>query len=160
MLYGTAVRTPTKRRFLGSTTPNKTRKLCNATSSMSSGTSNSTMRSVFGGTVCRSPVSRPPLSASKVPTVRTPGGGKPPHPKLQGCNKENQAQLKGSPLSGALLTPASPQRNISITSVASTYSEFVKINLTPAFLFVQRDLSKASNTKVQHNILNSTTSNH
>lgn len=91
MLYGTAIRTPTKRRFLGTTTPNKNRKvvepigfdmnpaasvanaltLCaspqlNATSSTSSATSNSTMRSAFCGTVCRSPVLRPPLSANKV----------------------------------------------------------------------------------------------
>ncbi|KAM6942943.1 protein regulator of cytokinesis 1b isoform 1-T1 [Xenentodon cancila] len=109
MLYGTAVRTPTKRRFLGSNTPNKSRKMA--------------------------------------PTARTPGGGKPPHPRLQGCNKENEAQFKGTPLSGALQTPPCPQRNFSIASVASTYSEFV------------RDLSKASNTKVQHNVLNSTSTN-
>ncbi|XP_030576160.1 protein regulator of cytokinesis 1b isoform X4 [Archocentrus centrarchus] len=103
MLYGTAVRTPTKRRFLGTTTPNKSRKMCNATSSMSSGTSNSTMRSVYGGTVCRSPVPRPPLSANKTPAARTPGGCKPPHPRVQGCNKENEAQLKGrTPLSEGL----------------------------------------------------------
>ncbi|XP_034743935.1 protein regulator of cytokinesis 1b [Etheostoma cragini] len=147
MLYGTAVRTPTKRRLLTTTTPNKSRKF-NATSSMSSATPNSTSRSVFGGTVCRSPVPRPPLSANKGPAARMPAcGGKPPNPRLQGCNKENEAQLKGSPLSGALLTPASPQRNFSIASVASTYSEFV------------RDLSKASDTKIQHNILNSTTTN-
>uniref|UniRef100_A0A7N6FBA4 Protein regulator of cytokinesis 1b n=1 Tax=Anabas testudineus TaxID=64144 RepID=A0A7N6FBA4_ANATE len=61
MLYGTTVRTPTKRRFLGTTTPNKSRKF-NATSSISSATSNSTMRSAFGGTVCRSPV--PPSAHS------------------------------------------------------------------------------------------------
>ncbi|XP_045889378.1 protein regulator of cytokinesis 1b isoform X2 [Micropterus dolomieu] len=146
MLYGTAVRTPTKRRLLGTTTPNKSRKF-NGTSSISSATSNSTMRSAYGGTVCRSPVPRPPLSANKCPAARTPGGGKPPHSRLLGCNKENEAQLKGTPLSGALLTPATPQRNFSITSVASTYSEFV------------RDLSKASNTKIQHDILNSTTTN-
>ncbi|KAG7481765.1 hypothetical protein JOB18_004206 [Solea senegalensis] len=126
MLYGTAVRTPTKRRFLGTTTPNKSRKLFNSTSSMSSATSNSTMRSVYGGTICRSPVPRPPLSANKCPAPRTPGSGKPPHPRLQGCNKENEAQLKGTPVSGALLTPASPQRNFSMASVASTYSEFVR----------------------------------
>nr|XP_004566408.1 protein regulator of cytokinesis 1 isoform X1 [Maylandia zebra] len=127
MLYGTAVRTPTKRRFLGTATPNKSRKMGNATSSISSGTSNSTMRSVYGGTVCRSPAPRPPLSLNKTLAVRTPGGCKPPHPRLQGCNKENEAQLKGSsPLRGALLTPASPQRNFSIASVASTYSEFVR----------------------------------
>ncbi|XP_071345679.1 protein regulator of cytokinesis 1b isoform X4 [Trachinotus anak] len=102
MLYGTAVRTPTKRRFLGSTTPNKTRKMCNATSSISSGTSNSTMRSVYGGTVCRSPVPRPPLSANKGSGARTPGGSKPPHPRQQGCDKENKAHLKGTPLSEGL----------------------------------------------------------
>ncbi|XP_059208945.1 protein regulator of cytokinesis 1b isoform X1 [Centropristis striata] len=145
MLYGTAVRTPTKRRFLGTTTPNKSRKF-NATSSISSATSNSS-RSVFGGTVCRSPVPRPPLSANKTPTAGRPAGGKPPNPRVLGCNKENEAQLRGSPVSGALLTPASPQRNFSIASVASTYSEFV------------RDLSKTSNTKIQHGILNSTTAN-
>lgn len=96
MLYGTIVRTPTKRRFLGTTTPNKSRKVWNpclrcinslplsfvvtssgllflfffnqfnATSSSSSTTSNSTMRCAFGGTVCRSPVPRLPLSAKKV----------------------------------------------------------------------------------------------
>ncbi|XP_072236025.1 protein regulator of cytokinesis 1b isoform X2 [Leuresthes tenuis] len=147
MLYGTAVRTPSKRRFLGTTTPNKSRKMCNATSSISSGTSNSTMRSVYGGTVCRSPVPRPPLSANKTPAARTPGGSRPPHPKTLGCNKENEAQLKGTPLSGALQTPPCPQRNFSIASVASTYSEFV------------RDLSKASDAKIQHDILNSTTTN-
>ncbi|CAB1429920.1 unnamed protein product [Pleuronectes platessa] len=144
MLYGTAVRTPTKRRFLGTTTPNNKSRKFNATASVSSATTNSSMRSVYGGTVCRSPVPRPPLSANKCPAARTPGGAKPPHPRLQGCNKENEAQLKGNPLSGALLTPASPQRNFSLASVASTYSEFV------------RDLSKASDAKVQHNILNST----
>ncbi|XP_029134353.1 protein regulator of cytokinesis 1b isoform X4 [Labrus bergylta] len=101
MLYGTAVRTPTKRRFLGTTTPNKTRKF-NATSSISSATSNSTMRSAFGGTVCRSPVPRPPLSANKVPAVRTPGSSRPPNPRLQGCNKENEVRSKGTPLSEGL----------------------------------------------------------
>lgn len=69
------------------------------------------------------------------PAARTPVGGKPPHPRLQGCNKENEAQLKGTPLSGALLTAASPQRNFSITSVASTYSEFVVICTFVSYLF-------------------------
>ncbi|XP_062275648.1 protein regulator of cytokinesis 1b [Scomber scombrus] len=148
MLYGTSVRTPTKRRFLGTTTPNKSRKLGNTTSSISSAASNSTMRSGgYGGTVCRSPVPRLPLSANKGSAVRPAGVGKPPHPRVQSCNKENEAGLKGTPVSGALLSPAAPQRNFSITSVASTYSEFV------------RDLSKASNAKIQHDILNSTTTN-
>ncbi|XP_037304322.2 protein regulator of cytokinesis 1b isoform X2 [Pungitius pungitius] len=94
MLYGTAVRTPTKRRLLGTQTPTKSRKF-NATSSISSAASNSTSRSVYGGTLCRSPALRPPLSANKAP--RTPGGGRPQNPRVQGCNKENEAQLKGGP---------------------------------------------------------------
>lgn len=121
----------------------------NATSSISSAASNSTMRSVYGGTICRSPVPRPPLSANKVgpsceasapaqsrcfylfllpqaPAARTPGGGKPPHPRLQGCNKENVGQLKGSPL-----TPPGPQSNSSLASVSSTYSQFVVIHSNP-----------------------------
>ncbi|XP_071257023.1 protein regulator of cytokinesis 1-like isoform X3 [Salvelinus alpinus] len=88
MLYGTAVRTPTKRRFLGTTTPSKAR---------------------------------------KVPSVRTPGRSKPPLAGLQERNKENMGQVTGLgvPLqSGGLKTLASPQRNFSINSVASTYSEF------------------------------------
>ncbi|XP_076002961.1 protein regulator of cytokinesis 1b isoform X2 [Genypterus blacodes] len=144
MLYGTTVRTPTKRRFLCTPTPNKNRKL-NATTSVSSANSNSTMRSVYGGTVCRSPVPRPPLSANKIPALRTPGSNKSPLPKLQGSNKENEARMKGATLSGALVSPVTPQQKYSITSVASTYSEFV------------RDLSKVPNAKVQSNILNSTT---
>lgn len=120
------------------------------------------MRSVFCGTVCHSPVSRPPISASKVSagmqevnniffynnevcsfmqkndkwfylycpkqgnSVRTPGRGKPPHQALAERNKENVGHLTcGS--SGVLKTPASPQRNFSINSVASTYSEFAVI---------------------------------
>ncbi|KAL6461464.1 hypothetical protein MHYP_G00296080 [Metynnis hypsauchen] len=142
MLYGTAVRTPTKRRFLGSMTPCKARKL-NATSSTSTGTSNSTMRSVFGGTVCHSPVSRHPISASKGNAVRTPVRGKPPHPGLVERNKENMCHLNCG-ISGGLKTPASPQRNFSINSVASTYSEFA------------RDLSKASKSKCTPDVLNST----
>lgn len=170
MLYGTIVRTPTKRRFLGAAaTPNKSRKVSkpreiqrllrssppltppallhqfNATSSSSSTTSNSTMRCAFGGTVCRSPLPRLPLSANKVDisdtfcartcafflhgssslqaaAARTPGGAKPPHPPSKGCNKENEVQAKGTPLACA-----SPLRNFSINSVASTYSEFVVI---------------------------------
>ncbi|XP_066513190.1 protein regulator of cytokinesis 1-like isoform X2 [Hoplias malabaricus] len=142
MLYGTAVRTPTKRRFLGSMTPSKARKL-NATSSTSTGTSNSTVRSAFGGTVCHSPVSRPPISGCKGNSVRTPGQGKPPHQGLMERNKENICHLNGG-ISGVLKTPASPQRNFSINSVASTYSEFA------------RDLSKASKSKCTPEVLNST----
>ncbi|KAJ7994773.1 hypothetical protein DPEC_G00252950 [Dallia pectoralis] len=149
MLYGTTVRTPTKRRFLGNATPGKTRKLNGTTSSLSSVHSNSTVRSAYVGTVCHSP-SRPPLSLNKAPSVRTPGRGKPPLAGLQERNKENIGQVTefGAPLpSGGLKTAASPQRNVSLTSVASTYSEFA------------RDLSKASNTKSKPDILNSTITN-
>ncbi|XP_051756463.1 protein regulator of cytokinesis 1b isoform X1 [Ctenopharyngodon idella] len=141
MVYGTVVRTPTKRRFLGSTTPCKARKL-NATSS--TGTSNSTIRSVFGGTVCHSPISRPPISASKQGNVvKTPGRGKPPHQGLLERNKENICHVTGG-VAGMMKVPSSPQRNFSINSVASTYSEF------------QRDLSKSSKSKHVPDILNST----
>ncbi|XP_051919889.1 protein regulator of cytokinesis 1b isoform X2 [Hippocampus zosterae] len=107
MLYGTAVQTP-KRRLLGNHTPNKSRRM-NATSSISMATSNSTMRSAasaYSGIVCRSPVprspmTRPPLSANKGPAQRI-GGGKPPHPKVN-CDKENETQLKGTPLSARLV---------------------------------------------------------
>ncbi|XP_051562410.1 protein regulator of cytokinesis 1-like isoform X1 [Myxocyprinus asiaticus] len=141
MVYGTVVRTPTKRRFLGSTTPCKARKL-NATSS--TGTSNSTIRSVFGGTVCHSPISRPQISASKQGNaVKTPVHGKPPHPGMLERNKENICHLTGG-VGGVMKVPASPRRNFSINSVASTYSEF------------QRDLSKSSKSKHMPEILNST----
>uniref|UniRef100_A0A4W4DMR1 Protein regulator of cytokinesis 1a n=1 Tax=Electrophorus electricus TaxID=8005 RepID=A0A4W4DMR1_ELEEL len=60
MLYGTALRTPTKRRLAGTPTPGKARKL-NTTSSIASFTPNSTLRSI-----CHSPSMRPPLSVTKV----------------------------------------------------------------------------------------------
>ncbi|XP_047666931.1 protein regulator of cytokinesis 1b isoform X3 [Tachysurus fulvidraco] len=86
MLYGTAVRSPAKRRFLGSMTPCKTRK------------GNS---------------------------LKTPIRGKPPQ-GLAERNKENVCHLPYA-TGGVLKTPASPQRNFSINSVASTYSEFAGI---------------------------------
>ncbi|XP_073715341.1 protein regulator of cytokinesis 1b isoform X2 [Misgurnus anguillicaudatus] len=136
MVYGTVVRTPTKRRFLGNTTPCKARKF-NATSS--TGTSNSTIRSVCGGTVCHSPMSRPP----KGNAVKTPARGKPPHQGTLERNKENICHLTVG-VGGVMMVPASPQRNFSINSVASTYTEF------------QRDLSKSSKSKHAPEILNST----
>ncbi|XP_077569273.1 protein regulator of cytokinesis 1b isoform X1 [Stigmatopora nigra] len=144
MLYGTA-QTP-KRRLLGNNTPNRS-KWMNASSSISMATPNSSLRSGYSGIVCRSPVPRspmrrPPLSANK-------GSAQRKHQlKRNICNKENEARLKGTPLSGALLTPASPQCNVSLNSVASTYSEFV------------RDLSMASKPKIQEQILNSTITKH
>ncbi|XP_065145270.1 protein regulator of cytokinesis 1b isoform X4 [Paramisgurnus dabryanus] len=104
MVYGTVVRTPTKRRFLGNTTPCKARK-GNA--------------------------------------VKTPARGKPPHQGTIERNKENICHLTVG-VGGAMMVPASPQRNFSINSVASTYTEF------------QRDLSKSSKSKHVPEILNST----
>ncbi|KAL2088555.1 hypothetical protein ACEWY4_015454 [Coilia grayii] len=123
MLYGTSVRSPCKRRFLGpTTTPGKARKL-NGTSALSAVTSNSTR---FGGTVCRSPVARPPMSATKVNAPHTPGRGKHPRGVLTERNKENLCPPPAA--SGALPNkPVSPQPNASINSVASTYSEFAVI---------------------------------
>uniref|UniRef100_A0A8C1Y5D9 Protein regulator of cytokinesis 1a n=1 Tax=Cyprinus carpio TaxID=7962 RepID=A0A8C1Y5D9_CYPCA len=113
LLYGTIIRTPTKRRLAGTPTPGKTRKLI-STSSMCSSTPNTTLRSI-----CPSPSLRPPLSSSKV-GARTPARGRTPRGLER--NKENISHL-----SGALRTvAASPQRNYSITSVASSYSEFAK----------------------------------
>lgn len=142
MLYGTSVRTPSKRRLIGTpTSSNKSRKF-NGTSSISSAASNSTMRSVYGISTCRSPMSRPPLSANK--QARTPGCMKTTMTGSQCCNKENVNLVKASPLSGVLLTPSGPQRNASLTCVASTYSEFV------------RDLSKTAKSKGEPDIINST----
>ncbi|KAL2093334.1 hypothetical protein ACEWY4_010646 [Coilia grayii] len=116
MLYGTIVRTPSKRRMAGTPTPGKTRKM-NTTSTMS--TPNTTLRSAYGGPVCQSPVLRPPMSAHKGGlALRTPGRGRTPLGLER--NKENISHLTGSLRTMA----ASPQKNYSINSVASTYSEF------------------------------------
>ncbi|XP_026859853.1 protein regulator of cytokinesis 1a isoform X3 [Electrophorus electricus] len=133
MLYGTALRTPTKRRLAGTPTPGKARKL-NTTSSIASFTPNSTLRSI-----CHSPSMRPPLSVTKVTAgCRTPARGRTPRGLER--NKENLSQL-----SGALRTmTASPHRNYSINSVASSYSEFA------------RELSQASKSSCKTGLLNST----
>ncbi|XP_051548162.1 protein regulator of cytokinesis 1-like isoform X2 [Myxocyprinus asiaticus] len=110
LLYGTLIRTPNKRRLAATPTPGKTRKLI-TTSSICS-TPNTTLRST-----CPSPAMRPPLSTSKL-GVRTPARGRTPRGLER--NKENISHLNG-----ALRTmTASPNRNYSITSVASSYSEF------------------------------------
>uniref|UniRef100_A0A8C7LB81 Protein regulator of cytokinesis 1b n=1 Tax=Oncorhynchus kisutch TaxID=8019 RepID=A0A8C7LB81_ONCKI len=73
-----------------------------------------------------------------VPSVRTPGRSKPPLAGLQERNKENMGQVTGLgvPLqSGGFKTLASPQRNFSINSVASTYSEFAVICVFFCVLF-------------------------
>ncbi|TRY65163.1 hypothetical protein DNTS_002041 [Danionella cerebrum] len=131
LLYGTIIRTPTKRRLAGTLTPCKTPKLV-STSSICSSTPNSTLRSM-----CSSPSMKPPLSTSKL-SVRTPGRTRTPRGLER--NKENISHL-----SGALRTMAStPGRHYSITSVASSYSEFA------------RELSSASKSSVKTGFLNST----
>ncbi|XP_063651468.1 protein regulator of cytokinesis 1 isoform X16 [Pan troglodytes] len=121
MLYGSAPRTPSKRRGLVPNTPGKARKL--NTTTMSNATANSSIRPIFGGTVYHSPVSRLPPSGSKPVAASTCSGKKTPRTGRHGANKEN-LELNGSILSGGYPGSAPLQRNFSINSVASTYSEF------------------------------------
>uniref|UniRef100_A0A8C0EFE2 Protein regulator of cytokinesis 1 n=1 Tax=Bubo bubo TaxID=30461 RepID=A0A8C0EFE2_BUBBB len=96
--------------------------------SISSATPNSTIRLAFGGTIYHSPTSRLPPSGGKVrtPTAVVLCSATPPRPGHQERNKENMSQLNGTTLSGGC-TPAAPaQRNHSVNSVASTYSEFAR----------------------------------
>ncbi|KAM4675096.1 protein regulator of cytokinesis 1 isoform 2-T2 [Discoglossus pictus] len=143
MYYGSAPRTPSKRRVLGSTTPGKVRKLNGTT--ISSSASNSTLRSAFGGTICHSPVSRPPLSGKPIPSSRTPSRVfKTPQTRRIEKNKENISHLNGTAMSGGCHLQIPAQRNISVNSVASTYSEFA------------RELSKVTKSNTNARILNST----
>ncbi|XP_053320362.1 protein regulator of cytokinesis 1 isoform X2 [Spea bombifrons] len=143
MFYGSAPRTPSKRRVLGPNTPGKVRKL-NGTSV--SNTTNSTLRSAFSGTLCHSPVSRPPLSAGKpaLPTRTPTRVFKTPQTRRLEKNKENMSQLNGTAMSGGCHLTIPAQRNLSVNSVASTYSEFA------------RELSKATSSNANPRILNST----
>ncbi|XP_036909472.1 protein regulator of cytokinesis 1 isoform X2 [Sturnira hondurensis] len=141
MLYGSTPRTPSKRRGLLPSTPGKVRKL--NTTIMSNATANSTIRPAFGGTVYHSPVSRLPPSGSKPVLTSTYSGKKKTRAALHGADKEN-VELNGSLLSGGYPSSAPLQRNFSINSVASTYSEFA------------RELSKASRSDATSRILNST----
>ncbi|XP_052528627.1 protein regulator of cytokinesis 1 isoform X1 [Tympanuchus pallidicinctus] len=145
MMYGSTPRTPVKRRVLGPHTPGKVRKL-NGTS-LSTATPNSTIRSAFGATLFHSPTSRLPPSGGKLGQTRTPirVAAKPPRPGHRERNKENLSQLNGTTLSGGCSPAAPAQRNHSVNSVASTYSEFA------------RELSKASRCDTSSRILNSTT---
>ncbi|KAM9311904.1 protein regulator of cytokinesis 1 [Gastrophryne carolinensis] len=125
MYYGSAPKTPNKRKVLGSTTPGKMRKL-NGTCISSS--SNSTLRSAFSGTLCHSPVSRPPPSGGKpgLP-IRTPTRVfKTPQSRKLERNKENISTLNGTAISGGCHFTIPAQRNLSVNSVASTYSEFAR----------------------------------
>ncbi|OWK52044.1 Protein regulator of cytokinesis 1 [Lonchura striata] len=129
MLYGSAPRTPIKRRMLSPHTPAKASKLHGTFSA--STTSNSTVRSAFGGAVSHSPTTRLPPSGKKFSRARTPTrtAAKPPRRRLREQNKENMSQLDGTTLSGGCTPRAPAQRNHSVSSVASTYSEFAVIHL-------------------------------
>ncbi|XP_047289257.1 protein regulator of cytokinesis 1 isoform X17 [Homo sapiens] len=118
MLYGSAPRTPSKRRGLAPNTPGKARK---------------------------------PVAASTCSGKKTPRTGR------HGANKEN-LELNGSILSGGYPGSAPLQRNFSINSVASTYSEFAKDpSLSDSSTVgLQRELSKASKSDATSGILNST----
>nr|KAF6411402.1 protein regulator of cytokinesis 1 [Rousettus aegyptiacus] len=148
MLYGSAPRTPNKRRGPAPTKPGKVLKL--NTTTMSNATANSSIRPVFA-------VSRLPPSGSKPVLTSTYSGKNTPHAGRHGANKEN-LELNGSILSGGYPSSAPLQRNFSINSVASTYSEFAKdpslSDSSPVGL--QRELSKASKSDVTSRILNST----
>ncbi|XP_029289675.1 protein regulator of cytokinesis 1-like isoform X1 [Cottoperca gobio] len=133
MFYGTAMRTPSKRRLAGTLTPGKVRKL-NGTSTIS--TPNSFLSSGLGGTMCQSSISKPPLSASKGLGLRIPGHGK--TPRALDRNKENFSHLRNTP-GGTQRSQDTPDHTI----LAGSYSEFA------------RDLSKASKSSVK---LNSTAS--
>ncbi|XP_072474738.1 protein regulator of cytokinesis 1 isoform X2 [Notamacropus eugenii] len=138
MLYGSTPRTPSKRRVLGPNTPGKVRKLNSTTA-----TPNSTIRSVFGGTVYHSPVPRLPPAGGKPSKTPSRLGQRTAPLGRQGHNKEN-IELSGSILTGGCPYSAPLQRNLTVNSVASTYSEFA------------RELSKASRSDVPSRILNST----
>uniref|UniRef100_A0A8C3A712 Protein regulator of cytokinesis 1a n=1 Tax=Cyclopterus lumpus TaxID=8103 RepID=A0A8C3A712_CYCLU len=140
MLFGTSVRTPSKRRIAGTPTPVKLRKvrwfdplffpliLCSGLS----------------GTMSQSSIQKPPLSASKGFVLRTPGHGKTPLGTTD-RNKENISHLRNTP-SGTLRSEDTQDHNLTFNSVAASYSDFAK------------DLSKASKSNVMSGLLNSTVS--
>ncbi|XP_042352314.1 protein regulator of cytokinesis 1-like [Plectropomus leopardus] len=140
MLYGTTMRTPSKRRIAGTPTPGKVRKL-NGTSTIS--TPNSFLSSGLSGTMCQSSIQKPPLSASKGLGLRTPGHAR--TPRALDRNKENISHLRNIP-SGTQRSQDTQDHTFTFNSVAGSYSEFA------------RDLSKASKSNVKSGVLNSTVS--
>ncbi|XP_048811669.1 protein regulator of cytokinesis 1 isoform X4 [Lagopus muta] len=104
------------------------------------------------GSTPRTPIKRRvlgPHTPGKLGQARTPirVAAKPPRPGHRERNKENLSQLNGTTLSGGCSPAAPAQRNHSVNSVASTYSEFA------------RELSKASRCDTSSRILNSTITN-
>uniref|UniRef100_A0A3Q0S182 Protein regulator of cytokinesis 1a n=1 Tax=Amphilophus citrinellus TaxID=61819 RepID=A0A3Q0S182_AMPCI len=140
MLYGTTVKTPSKRRLGGTPTPAKIKRL-NGTSTISTPTS--FLSSGLGGTMCHSSTQKPPLSAIKGLGLRTPGHGK--TPRVLDRNKENISHLNRNTPSGTPLRSQDTQdHTFTFNSIAGSYSEFA------------RDLSKASKANVKSGLLNST----
>lgn len=135
MMYGTSLRTPSKRRVAGTPTPGKMRKL-NSASTLSTPTS------FLGGTLCQSSMQKPPLSASKCLVLRNPGQVK--TPRLLERNKENISNLQRSTPTGALRSQETQDHTITLNS----YVEFA------------RDLAKARNSNLKEGGLNSTVSHH
>nr|XP_032814172.1 protein regulator of cytokinesis 1-like [Petromyzon marinus] len=128
MAYGSQPKTPSKRRFCGTNTPNKTRRM-NATTVAQTGINSTLFRSAASGTMCNSPVSangKPPTSERKTPGRTC---GRPPRPPLAEHNSRTPSRAP---------TPTS-----SLKCVAS-YSEFT------------RDLSQARGNNFHQDILNST----
>lgn len=138
MMYGTSIRTPSKRRIAGTPTPGKMRK-------MNSASTLSTPTSFLGGTLCQSSIQKPLLSASKSLTgLRTPGLVK--TPRLLDRNKENISHLQRNTPSAPLRCQDTQDHTFTLNSIAGSYVEFA------------RDLSKASKSNVNTGALNSTVS--
>ncbi|KFZ65269.1 Protein regulator of cytokinesis 1, partial [Podiceps cristatus] len=122
MMYGSTPRRPIKRQVLSPHIPGKVRKLNGTSTSIP----NSTIRSALGGTIYHSPTSRLPPSRGRLGQAWPPSrvAAKPPRPRHREQNKENMSQLNRTTLSGGCTPTAHAQRNHSVNSVASTYSEF------------------------------------
>ncbi|XP_072138263.1 protein regulator of cytokinesis 1b isoform X3 [Mobula birostris] len=111
MLYGSAPKTPSKRKVNPANTPGKLRKP--------------------GQSTCT-----PGYSAKKLPRHG-----------FNERNKENISHLSATAVSGASIGFSTQRNNLSVNSVATTYSEFA------------RELSKVSKSNCQSQVLNSTTTN-
>uniref|UniRef100_A0A3Q2QKD5 Protein regulator of cytokinesis 1 n=1 Tax=Fundulus heteroclitus TaxID=8078 RepID=A0A3Q2QKD5_FUNHE len=137
MLYGTTMRTPTKRRLPGNPTPGKMRKI------NSSSTPSSFLNAGHGGTMCHTSTLKLPPSASKSQTLRTPARGKTKRALDQ--NKENFSHIRNAPCGPR--SQDTQDCTFTFSSVADSYSEFA------------RDLTtKAAKSTVMTGLLNSTVS--
>ncbi|KAM4553471.1 protein regulator of cytokinesis 1-like [Fundulus diaphanus] len=136
MLYGTTMRTPTKRRIPGNPTPGKMRKI------NSSSTPSSFLNAGHGGTMCQTSTLKLPPSASKSQTLRTPGRGK--TKRALDRNKENFSHIRNTPCGPR--SQDTQDCTFTFSSVADSYSEFA------------RDLTKAAKSTVMTGLLNSTVS--